>query len=277
MIKDFAIFITSHKSPNECKSRDSLRACGYTGPIHIVVDNLDPTRGEYESDVIIFDKAHYVYSLDTGISSENPQYAAVLYARAAVEEIAKRMGYKYFIVMDDDITGFRIRYTINGSLKSYSNFNIEDVILSYIDFMNVSNSICIALANDGSFIGGADIVVSGKMLERRTCHTVFLRDVDKPLDWSFAVNEDYITSLRYGNIGTLMFTLPFLQRNITGMNDREEGMHDVYISTTDFQRSFYSVIACPWTCKPRLYKGKYVNSMNKDTAFPKIISSSYRR
>lgn len=275
---NFSIFITSHNSPDECRSFYSLRKAGYKGQIYIVIDDADPQYDVYIEHVFnlkVFHKQDYVDKLDIGMSKVNPQLAAVLYARAAVEDFAKDMGLDYFIVMDDDLYGFRYRYIDGTKLCSRPVENFNWLVDNYIQFMNESNAICLSFANDGSFIGGASAVE--KILERRSCHTIFLRDTRKEFEWKFAVNEDYVSSLLYANVGQLMFTLPFVQRNISGMNDRQEGMHDLYESTTEFQRAFYNVIACPWTCTVTEYKNHFVVRTNKNSAYPKIVSSKYRR
>ncbi len=278
---DYKVFITSHNSPDVCKSAESLLTAGCSKDrIFIVIDDADPRFEEYvnmDYDVYVFHKQDYVDILDIGMSKMNPQLSAVLYARAAVEDIAKSMKLQYFIVMDDDVYGFRYRYVENDKLCSKPVHNFDDLIFAYVKFMENSDSICLSFANDGSFIGGSDAVTSGKILERRSCHTIFIRRTDREFEWKFAVNEDYVSSLLYANIGKLMFTLPFVQRTISGMNNRIEGMHDLYENTTDFQRAFYNVIACPWTCKVALYKNTYVVRTNKDSAYPKIISDRYRR
>ena len=274
----FSIFITSHNSPHKCMSYNSLRTAGYTGDIRLVIDDEDPKFDEYTYlgyNLVVFHKQDYVDSLDIGMSKENPQLAAVLYARAAVEDYARQIGLEYFIVMDDDIYGFRYRIPQGDKLCSRPVENFDALIDNYIQFMKVSNSLCLSFAHDGSFIGGVSSIE--KILERRSCHTIFLRDVSKVFEWKFAVNEDYVSSLLYANIGKLMLTLPFVQRNISGMNDRQEGMHDLYENTTDFQRAFYNVIACPWTCVVTTYKDHYVVRTDKKTAYPKIISEKYRR
>ena len=274
----FSIFITSHNSPYECISYASLRTAGYTGDIYIVIDDADPQFDEYSrsgNNLVVFHKQDYIEKLDIGMSKLNPQLAAVLYARAAVEDFAKQMDLDYFMVMDDDIYGFRYRYADKNKLCSKPVENFDILIDNYIQFMKESNSLCLSFAHDGSFIGGLSAIP--KILERRSCHTIFLRDTSKEFEWKFAVNEDYVSSLLYANIGKLMLTLPFVQRNISGMNDRQEGMHDLYESTTEFQRAFYNVIACPWACVVSEYNNHFVVRTNKSTAYPKIISSRYRR
>ena len=279
-VSKFSVFITSHNSPDECRSFSSLRKAGYKDTIYIVIDDEDPQYEVYKEHVfnlLVFHKQDYIDKLDIGMSKSNPQRAAVLYARAAVEDFAKDMGLDYFIVMDDDLYGFRYRYVKDNKLCSTPVENFDWLIYNYIEFMNTSNSLCLSFAHDGSFIGGADVVKSGKILERRSCHTIYLRDTRKEFEWKFTVNEDYVTSLLYANVGKLMFTLPFVQRNISGMNDRKEGMHDLYNSTSEFERAFYNIIACPWACTIADYKGRKVVRTNKNSAYPKIVSSSYRR
>ena len=279
MIDNFAVFITSHESPDECKSAKSLRENGYTGKIYIVVDDLDSKLLAYDKiyddDLCVFPKAHYVAKLDIGMSTQNPQLAAVLYARAAVEDFAKGFGLRYFCVMDDDLVGFRVRLPINNKLGTFRKFSMDKVFESYIDYLSNTDINCLSFANDGSFIGG--ISAFDKVLERRSCHTVFIRDSHKPFDWSFAVNEDYISSLRMAQTGQVMFTMPFMQRTITGMGDRDVGMSDVYKTTSDFQRAFYATIARPDVCVPKYYNNHFVIGVNKKGAYPKILSDYYKK
>ena len=278
MRDDFAVFITSHESPYVCKSLTSLVENGYTGAIYLVIDDMDKRIVEYKSETrktLVFHKLHYVETLDIGMSTYNPQLAAVLYARAAVEDFAKALGLKYFCVMDDDLIGFRVRLPIDNKLASFKSINLDRVFDAYIEYMDNTPICCLSFANDGSFIGG--VSAFDKVLERRSCHTVFIRDTERPFDWSFAVNEDYISSLRMSNVGSVMFTLPFVQRTITGMGDRDEGMSDVYKTTSDFQRAFYATIARPDVCLPRYYNDKFVIGVNKKGAYPKIISDYYAK
>ena len=282
MRDDFAVFITSHNSPDCCPSLVSLRDAGYTGLAYIVVDDKDPALSAYydfysKDKLCVFSKEDYVQTLDIGMSKITPQLAAVLYARAYVENIAKMMGLRYFMVLDDDIIGFRFRMPVDNKLISIPAHNMDQILEAYLAYIESTDIVCLSFANDGSFIGGVSSYE--KILERRSCHTIFIRDVSKPFEWSFAVNEDYISSLRMANIGKLLYTMPFVQRVITGMNNREDaksGMANMYKTTTEFQRAFYATVARPDVCKPSVYNGRYVISVNKGSAYPKLISDKYR-
>ena len=278
----FDIFILTHNNPNNCRTIESLKSANYTGHISLVVDDEDPSLDKYFElgyDIYVFNKLDYLKKIDVGSSKVNPQLTSAVYARNAVEDIAKNKDIDYFIVMDDDLLGFRYRYIKDNKLCSQPVENFDAVIDNYIEFMRVSNSICVSFATDSSFIGGLDVITSGKILEKRACFTVYFRRTDKPMKWRFTSHEDYITSLIYCNIGEVMFTLPFVQRNISGMGDRkdESGNKNMYENTTDFQTAFYNVIACPWACGIMEYKNHVVVRTDKNTAYPKIISDKYRR
>lgn len=279
MINDFAVFIISHNNPYKCTTYEALRVSGYTGQIYIVVDTFDPSLTQYLDkypEVLVFDKTQYFTDIDIGESHNGAHLSVAIYARAAVEDMAKSLNLKYFIVFDDDIVGFRIRYPVNNKLISFPVLNIGSIFESYIELLSTTNIGCLSFANDGSFIGGIDSF--NTVVDKRVCYTVFIRDVTKPLTWSFTVNEDHISSLRMSPVGYLMFTLPFVQRTITGMNNRvNDGSATMYSTTTDFQRAFYSTIVRPDVCKPRYYKNQFVISTDKQNAFPKIISDKYRK
>ena len=63
----------------------------------------------------------------------------------------------------------------------------------------------------------------------------------------------------------------------TYMQVKEDGMALYYANSSSFTRAFYSTMIGPSYCLPKLWKGKYIPQMSKDNAYPKIISSSYRK
>ena len=40
-LKDFAVFILTNGRPDRVVTYDTLKRCGYTGPIYLIVDDLD--------------------------------------------------------------------------------------------------------------------------------------------------------------------------------------------------------------------------------------------
>lgn len=282
---DSAIFITSHERP-DMYSYETLRRVGYTGKIYIVLDDKDRMLDEYTAkyeDVFIFNKEKYVPITDLGSSQIHPKLSAVLYPRLEVEQLAKELGLSTFVVMDDDVKNFRYRYPSEDgrSCKSGVIHNFDKVLDIYFEFMQISGAQCMSFTNNFMFVhGAASVFKDGRSFERRSCHNVFLRMVSRPLNWTFAMNEDYISALREGSLGNLWLVPPFVEEQLVDMNNFKEqkgGMFDFYQSTSSFERAFYATVACPWCCKPVMYGNKFVIGVDKDRAYQKIISSSFKK
>lgn len=119
MRNDFAIFILTHGRPTAQHTMSTLINLGYSGTIYLVVDDTDNTLNDYLNtydNVIVFDKNHYINSID--VATNNPMFKSILYGKCAAEDIAKELGLKAFAVVDDDLVGFRFRYAEDNSLKS---------------------------------------------------------------------------------------------------------------------------------------------------------------
>lgn len=283
MREDFAVFICTHGRPHNQRTLEYLLSHGYTGKWYLVVDDLDPTIDDYpyKDNVIIFHKYPFVEMTDTCISTFNPQLSAVLYARNAVEHIANELNLNYFVVMDDDIVGLRVRLFENGSLKSYRiNQSLDQVFMAYVKYMENTPIDCLSFGCSNVFIGG-DKFMWANFTQRRACHNIFIRSTKRDLKWSCVMNEDYATALRLGNIGKIFLTPPLVQQENTPNNSdvitNDGGMAKFYATTNSFVRAFYPAVLRPDVVRPRLYKGKFVIGINRNSAWPAIISSNYKK
>ena len=182
MINNFAIFILTHGRPNNQKTLDALLLSGYTGEYYLVVDNLDKTKDDYikkyGKKVIVFDKVEYVEKTDTGLIT--PMINFAVFARNAIETIAKNMGYKYFGMFDDDISKFRFRYEESGRLTSLSVQNMDEVLKTYIEYMRNGKIACVSFGVVTQYIGGINRfrqrVPDNNSL--RMCFNAYIRDAD---------------------------------------------------------------------------------------------------
>ena len=90
MHKDFAVFILSHGRPENVVTYNSLKRCGYTGKIYIIIDNEDKKIDEYKKifgeKVIVFDKKKVSKTFDEFDNLSDRR--SVVYARNASFEIA---------------------------------------------------------------------------------------------------------------------------------------------------------------------------------------------
>lgn len=156
-------FIISHGRPNEQLTFDLLISNGIPREdVFIVCDNLDETLQEYianyKNNVLIFDKQVYMDLCDGGV--QKPTGIHAVYARNAAIDFAKAKGYQYFIVADDDIKSLHHRVIEDEKLKAYPVKNINDCILSCIDFMNTNTHLsCIGFGTNNTFIGGVNAAI----------------------------------------------------------------------------------------------------------------------
>ena len=118
MRDDFCAFILTHGRPDNVLTYKTLLNAGYTGKIYIVIDNEDKTEARYRENfgdmVLQFDKAAAAQTFDEGDNFNDRR--AIIYARNSCWELARKVGCKYFIQLDDDYTNFIVRY---NSKKEY--------------------------------------------------------------------------------------------------------------------------------------------------------------
>lgn len=107
MRSDFVVFILTHGRADSVITDKTLRKCGYTGPIVYVIDNEDKAAAEYYArykNVVMFDKPKIAKTFDEADNFDDRR--AIVYARNACFQIARKLGYKYFIELDDDYDVF---------------------------------------------------------------------------------------------------------------------------------------------------------------------------
>lgn len=287
-MNELVIFILSHKSPHKCETLDTLKRLNFKGKCFILVDNEDEYLDEYKNiygdALLIFDKKKYYNKVDLGFSiSHLPSYSHPIFARNAIEDIAKNMELDYYILADDDISDFKYRIPIHEykKLPVLSMNDINDILDLYITFMLQNNIYCLGAGTPNFYIGGYEKIMSGKYITRRCVSNFYMRNMkmDK-LDWIMPI-DDYTTSIFHGVVGKLFLTLYPLevivrpQYTQKGAN-KEDGMVDFYRSTTSFERSYCSHMVAPSFIMVKYWKDNFIPFMDKDKAYPKIISSKFK-
>lgn len=283
MENNFAVFILTHGRPDNVKTFNTLKKCGYTGKIYFIVDNEDKSIEKYisnfgEDNVKIFDKKEMADSIDEGNNFDNRK--VIIHARNACFKIAKELDIKYFIQFDDDYTSFDYRLYINDAAKVVPIKNFDNYIIKMIEYYKSSNFKSIALAQGGDFIGGLD---NGKGLYRfskRKCMNSFLCSTDRVFQFVGSINEDVNTYTSYGSKGYLFLTIPFVSLTQTATQSNKGGMTDEYALTGTYVKSFHSVLMHPSGVKvsmmnsnhPRLHHQiKWINTV------PCILDDKYKK
>lgn len=263
MRPDFVAFILTHGRPDSLHTLNSLKRMNYSGRVVIVVDTEDSQLNRYlelyGDDVYVFDKATIAKTMDEGDNFYDRR--TIVYARNACFEIAKELGYKYFIQLDDDYSSWQYRIDETGywSKKAPVIKDINGIFTAMVEYIENTPVLTVALGQGGDFIGG----ITGKPLCKRKCMNSFVCSTDKPFKFMGRVNEDVNTYTVFGSTGKLMLTHmgASLVQKVTQSNTG--GMTDVYQASGTYVKSFYTIIYHPSGTKIGLMGNKNMRLHHK--------------
>lgn len=252
--KNFCVLISTWGRPNKVATLKTLERFGYTGDWFLVCDDEDKTLVEYqinfgEDKVMIFNKADIASRYDEGDNFEDRRSA--FYARCANAEIARKLGYKYFLQLDDDYDSFRWRISpeIEYSSKmlsfepSYRTLDkVFDVMLDY--FIAVPSLRTLCMAQSGDFIGGGGSKMMTDQYRRKVMNSFFC-DIDRPYIFKGKMNEDVNAYVYNSNKGELMLTTAFVSLNQKATQLTAGGVSDLYLEVGTYTKTFYSVMLHP--------------------------------
>tara|TARA_Y100000593_G_scaffold83035_1_gene156332 strand:+ start:323 stop:1228 length:906 start_codon:yes stop_codon:yes gene_type:complete len=282
MRNDFCAFILTHGRADRVHTYKSLREHGYTGKIFIVIDNEDVTADDYyklyKDEVIMFDKKAIAKTFDEGDNFNDRR--AIIYARNACFEIARKQGYKYFIQLDDDYTGYSWRLDGDDNFTTIKVKNLDRIFMQLVDFHSKTNFLTVALAQPGDLVGGIQGDI-GSMRVKRKAMNSFICDVDRPFTFFGRINEDvnlYTCAQRRGE-AVLTFLHATVNQKATQSN--AGGMTDLYIDSGTYIKSFYTVMYAPSCTKVHIMHtgktGRLHHRVAWNNAAPKIISDKYKK
>lgn len=247
MPDDFAALILTHKRPDRQYTVDLLRRSGYTGKVYLVVDDQDPTLPEYQRRygdmVIVFDKREAWAMTDDADNTGGMK--GVVYARNMCWSIAKRLGLRHFIELDDDYTGFALRF---NSKLNYGWFTIKTTLDSVIKAMvqwldDCPQLTCVAMSQGGDHIGGSDSSINrdGCGCKRKVMNT-FVCSVDRPFNFYGRINEDATAYVTLGRRGQVFLTALQIQCRQLETQTNAGGLTEIYLDAGTYYKSFLSVM-----------------------------------
>ena len=282
--KDFAAFILTHGRPNDVITYNSLKKSGYTGRIYFIIDNEDDKINEYyknfgKENVIVFDKLKISKTFDEADNFKDRK--SIVYARNACFDIAKDLGIKYFIQLDDDYTTFRFAsnekqeyITKNAAIE-----NLDNIFNAMLNFYKSTNIKSIAMAQGGDFIGGEGSAVWRQKLARK-CMNSFICSTDRPFQFIGRINEDVNNYTRNASVGQLFFTTAFVRLEQKQTQSSKGGMTEMYLNNGTYVKSFYSVLFHPSGVSIALMGHKNNRLHHKvkwNNTTPKILDEKYKK
>lgn len=283
MREDFAIFILSHGRPNKIKTLKELKKCNYTGKWYIIIDNEDKTANEYyklfdKEHIIMFDKQKKSLEFDT-CDMKSRSRNSVVYARNYCFDIAKELGIKYFLELDDDYREFRCKEEKNGKLSTLYINDMDSIINEVLEFLEKSGALTVAFAQTGDYIGGLNSAIFHKRLLRKSMNSFFCK-TDRKFDFIGRINEDVNTYVWMATRGELMFTIADVVLNQGDTQQRKGGMSELYLESGTYIKSFYSVIVNPSCVKIKtmgVNHQRIHHAIDWEHCCPKILSDKWKK
>jgi hypothetical protein len=279
---DFVAFILTHGRPDKVYTYETLRKRGYTGPIYIVCDDEDKTLDEYRKrfeNVLVFSKSDVAKTFDSADNFNDRR--AIIYARNACFDLARQVGAKYFIELDDDYTDFRYRFDADLNWKSRSIDDLDSIFRIMLKYYKSTNALSIAMGQGGDYIGGAEGTrIRNGIAPLRKCMNSFICSVDRPFKFVGRINEDVNTYVTLGSRGEVFFTILLLMLNQLQTQSNSGGMTELYLDSGTYIKSFYSVMFAPSSvsiqlmgpASPRLH-----HSISWKHTVPKILRENIRK
>jgi len=267
---EFAVFVHSYQRLSFTTIK-TLHRLNYTGKIYLQISDEDKYIEKYKEVVkdyknveLIIYKKERDFDLMTNINDLRSQ----VFAYNATIKIAKRLGLKYFLILDDDYRNFYFNKSQGDEVK-----NLDSIFFALINFLKNTNIFCLSIAQTG------DQPYYRFNSFRKAMNFLLFETKKIPDDFKFLgfTNEDVNTYLRYGNIGYIFLTYPRIILRQTQTQKQEGGYTEVYIDYGTFYKSFFSVMVLPSACRVKFVSGvgRLHHFVKWDFAVPKILPYKY--
>lgn len=278
---DFAVIILSHGRADNLVTMATLARGGYDGKCYIILDDEDDQHDLYcdkfgADRVITFNKEEAEKSFD--IMNNFGNRDVVVHARNACFEIAKDLGLKHFLMLDDDYKSFDYRFP-KGNQLSHHKVNSLNALFNYmIEFLEVTQATTVCFAQGGDFIGGLGGMYFDK-LKRKAMNTFFC-NVDRKTKFIGYINEDTTMYVNDGVRGELFLTITDVMVTQAATQANAGGLTGAYLEAGTYVKSFYSVMAQPSCVKVTMMGGTHRrlhHKVNWNNCTPKIINEKYKK
>lgn len=282
MENKFCIFIISHGRPNDIITLKTLKKAGCQLPIYIVIDNEDKKIEDYKNKygdlIYVFDKKYYASLVDEYDNFNNRR--TTTHARNYCFDLAKDLGYEYFLVLDDDYTEFKMR--INNNLEHPTGKfliikNIDNVFIKTLNYYKESNFSSICYSQGGDWFGGE---TNFNKKPKRKAMNSFFCSINRRFWFISRLNEDVNTYMALGKTTGVFMTIPFIQIDQQQTQKTQGGMTDSYIDGGTYVKSFYTIINRP-DCTEINLMGRTNKRMHHlikwKYATPLIINEKYKK
>lgn len=258
---DFAILLLTHGRAEHIVTIKALERAGYTGKLYIVIDDEDEQepiyRQKYGDKVIRFCKKEIDAWTDRGDNRAEDK-RAILWARNASFEIAKKLGLTYFMMLEDDQPWIATKSTNERRefLHQVHIRHFEDFLNLGIRFLDATGAKTICFGQGGDLIGGLKGGVERAFVKYKAMNSFICR-ADNPIRFAGRFNEDVTWYCRGWLTGHEMYSImPIIFGQIATQTNKG-GMSEAYKGIGTYVKSLMSALYAPACVKVSILKGNH--------------------
>lgn len=240
---------------------------------------LDKYIERYGDRVLVFNKKKMRPFLDKGDNFD--RYNVILYARNICFIFAKKMGYRYFVELDDDYDIFsqRIFYD-NEKLMMKKILDYDKLFDVHLEFLKNTPCRTITMSQHGDYIGGVGNGNAARGFQRKVMNSFFC-DIENPFIFDGTINEDVNYYTQSGRLGILNFNLFGFALNQESTQQSSGGMTESYLAGGTYLKSFYSVMYSPSCVKVGMIShgvnARMHHKVNGKFTYAKILDEKYSK
>ena len=236
----------------------------------VVLSDDDKKLPEYkklfdEDSIYVFNKIEAEKKYDIDLIDcywgKTQSRKAPIWARNAQFDIARELGYRWFIVLDDDYVDVvmrekmfkrgsdepffpRIRKEIY-SLPDAHGSAFDECCLKYFKILDSAPWLyTVAFSQIGDFIGGVGSIMA-RLSYRWKAMNAFFCDTEKVFRFFGHINEDVNAYVLNGKIGRMSLTLANPSLDQTPTQQVAGGLTELYLQLGTYIKSLTSAVACP--------------------------------
>lgn len=280
--ENFVAFILTHGRADNVMTYKTARKAGYTGRIVLVLDDEDEQLEQYfaiygRENCYVFNKQRYVAITDTLIKGN---HHVPTYARNATFDIAEELGYKYFIMLDDDYYEFSWKFDERGRFKQRHILDLNFVWRRMLEYFLSCPFTTLAMAQCGDFIGGGQNPMGRQIGTKRKAMNSFFCSVDRRFYFTGYINDDVCTYTWLSTQGKIFLTLAQVVLNQEETQKNTGGVTELYRSEGTWKKSFSTIVGCPSAVKISLMGDKEMrihHNISWKNVTPMIINEKYKK
>lgn len=280
---DFAILFLTHGRADSICTVETVKRCGYTGKYYIVIDDEDEQeslyREKFGDKVIKFCKKEVDAWTDRG-DNRYWDKRAILWARNASFEIARKLGLTYFMMLEDDQADMQIRLTDEDEnvLSSQGIRHFNAWINIGIEFLENTKAKTVCFGQGGDTIGGINSRAVKGLLKYKTMNSFICR-ADTPIVFKGRFNEDcthYVQGWMRGEMQWSIMALQVQQKNTASIAG---GMTETYKENGTYAKTVMSILYVPSAVRTSFLHGLKTARVHHNVIWnncvPKIIHYDY--